>query len=168
MKRIVLFLAAVLLVFTGLSCSKDTSGTDTDGDSFAESAYGHLLELLKIPRGSDNEKAVSDRLSCSLCRFASGRAIVYCPHTTAGITINENADPDVVHDLLLGLNKAFPDRAEFRHGEGNSAAHLKASAMGSSVTVIIDSGKLVLGTWQGIYFTEFDPPRNRKFYVKVL
>jgi len=66
------------------------------------------------------------------------------------------------------LDKAFPDRAEFRHGEGNSAAHLKASAVGSSVTVIIEGGKLVLGTWQGIYFCEFDPPRNRKFFVKVI
>jgi secondary thiamine-phosphate synthase enzyme len=100
--------------------------------------------------------------------ITSGIAIVYCAHTTAGITINENADPDVVHDLLIGLNNAFPDRTEFRHGEGNSAAHLKASAMGSSVTVIIDGGKLVLGTWQGIYFAEFDPPRQRKFYAKVM
>lgn len=98
----------------------------------------------------------------------SGIAVVYCPHTTAGITINENADPDVVTDLLFALNKTYPDRPEFKHGEGNSAAHLKASAMGSSVTVIIDSGKLVLGTWQGIYFCEFDPPRNRKFSVKVV
>jgi secondary thiamine-phosphate synthase enzyme len=97
-----------------------------------------------------------------------GIAVVYCPHTTAGITINENADPDVARDLLLGLEKAFPDRAEFRHGEGNSSAHLKASAMGSSATVIISGGKLVLGTWQGIYFCEFDPPRSRKFYVKVI
>jgi len=81
----------------------------------------------------------------------SGIAVIFCPHTTAGITINENADPDVVHDLLIGLNKAFPDRAEFRHGEGNSSAHLKASAMGSSATIIIENGKLLLGTWQGIY-----------------
>ena len=98
----------------------------------------------------------------------SGIAVVYCPHTTAGITINENADPDVVRDLLIGLNKAFPDRAEFRHDEGNSAAHLKASTLGSSVTVIIENGKPALGTWQGIYFCEFDPPRTRKFYVKVM
>ena len=97
-----------------------------------------------------------------------GIAVVYCPHTTAGVTINENADPDVVHDLLIGLNKAFPDRSEFRHCEGNSAAHLKASAMGSSATVIVRNGKLLLGTWQGVFFTEFDPPRNRKFFVKVL
>jgi secondary thiamine-phosphate synthase enzyme len=97
-----------------------------------------------------------------------GIAVVFNPHTTAGITINENADPDVIPDLLLGLNKAFPDRGEFRHAEGNSAAHLKASAMGASATIIIENGKLVLGTWQGIYFCEFDAPRNRKFYVKVL
>lgn len=98
---------------------------------------------------------------------ANGIAVVYCPHTTAGITINENADPDVIKDLLFALDKTFPDHAEFRHVEGNSAAHLKASTIGSSVTVIIDVGKPVLGTWQGIYFCEFDPPRNRKFYVKV-
>ena len=98
---------------------------------------------------------------------ADGIAVVYCPHTTAGITINENADPDVVRDMLLGLREAYPDRPQFRHAEGNSAAHLKASAVGSSVTVIIEKGKPLLGTWQGVYFCEFDPPRNRKFYVKV-
>ena len=97
-----------------------------------------------------------------------GLAVVFCPHTTAGVTINENADPTVVHDMLLGLDKAFPDRTEFRHMEGNSSAHLKASAVGESVTVIIKGGKLVLGTWQGIYFCEFDAPRSRKFFVKVV
>ena len=106
--------------------------------------------------------------------ITSGTAVVYCPHTTAGITINENADPDVVHDLLIGLAEAFPDRRSFRHGEGNSTAHLKASAMGSSATVIIENGKPLLGTWQGIYFCEFDPPEKtacsklRKFLVKVV
>jgi len=97
----------------------------------------------------------------------SGVAMVFIPHTTAGITINENADPDVVYDLLLGLDKAFPNQPGFRHGEGNSVAHLKASAMGFCATIIIDGGKLLLGTWQGIYFCEFDPPRSRKFYVKI-
>ena len=97
----------------------------------------------------------------------NGTLTVYCPHTTAAITINENADPDVVHDILLGLDAAFPDRAEFRHAEGNSAAHLKASAIGASETIIINDGNLILGTWQGIYFCEFDPPRNRQFYVNV-
>ena len=108
------------------------------------------------------------REAVSKSGVTDGVAVVYCPHTTAGITINENADPDVVHDMLIGLNKAFPDRAEFRHGEGNSSAHLKASAMGASATIIIDNGKLVLGTWQGIYFCEFDPPRSRKYFVKII
>ncbi|GHT20435.1 hypothetical protein FACS1894189_9280 [Planctomycetales bacterium] len=97
-----------------------------------------------------------------------GIALMYCPHTTAGITINENADPDVVSDLIFALNKTYPDRAEFQHTEGNSAAHLKASVIGTSETIIINNGKLVLGTWHGIYFYEFDPPRNRKFYVKII
>ena len=90
------------------------------------------------------------------------------PHTTAGITINENADPDVVTDLLLAYRKAFPDRPEFRHMEGNSSAHARASAMGSSVTIPVRNGRLVLGTWQGVYFCEFDGPRRRTFYVSVI
>lgn len=97
-----------------------------------------------------------------------GLALVYCPHTTAAVTINENADPDVVQDLLFALDATFPDRPQFRHGEGNSAAHLKSSCIGCSVTVPVSQGKLFLGTWQGIYFCEFDGPRNRRFYVKVL
>lgn len=97
-----------------------------------------------------------------------GICVVFCPHTTAGLTINENADPDVVSDMLFALNKTLPDRPEFRHSEGNSHAHLKASYTGSSVTVIVENGRLLLGTWQGIYFCEFDGPRNRNFYVKVL
>ena len=97
-----------------------------------------------------------------------GICTVFCPHTTAGATINENADPDVVRDLLFALDKTYPDREEFRHAEGNSSAHLKASVMGSSITVIVEKGKLILGTWQGIYFCEFDGPRIRKYYVKVM
>lgn len=100
--------------------------------------------------------------------ISDGLCVVYCPHTTAGITINENADPDVVEDMLFGLDMAFCDRKEFRHSEGNSAAHLKASCVGSSASVIVENGRLVLGTWQEIYFCEFDGPRSRKFYVKVV
>ena len=99
---------------------------------------------------------------------SDGIVVVFCPHTTAGITINENSDRDVVHDLLLGLDKAFPDRHEFRHNEGNSSAHLRSSAVGTSETLIISDGRPVLGTWQDVYFCEFDAPRNRRFYVKVL
>ncbi len=100
--------------------------------------------------------------------ITDGLCVVYCPHTTAGLTINENADPDVVRDLLLGLDRAFPDRGDFRHAEGNSAAHLKASCVGSSVTVIVSGGRLALGTWQGIWFCEFDGPRSRRCSVKIL
>jgi len=101
-------------------------------------------------------------------KVRSGVTVIYCPHTSAGITINENCDPDVVHDMLLELDQAFPDRSDFQHAEGNSAAHLKASAVGSSVTVIIEDGELLLGTWQGIYFCEFDPPRQRTYHVKII
>lgn len=97
-----------------------------------------------------------------------GIAVVFVPHTTAGVTINENADPDVVLDILKGLDKIYPEQGGYRHAEGNSHAHLKASAMGASCTVIIENGDLKLGIWQGIYFCEFDGPRTRKVYVKVL
>ncbi len=97
-----------------------------------------------------------------------GLCVVCCPHTTAGITINENADPDLVRDLVLALERAYPDRPEFRHAEGNSAAHAKAAALGSSATVPVRAGRLMLGTWQGIYFCEFDGPRSRRFYVQLM
>ncbi|MGL6194537.1 MAG: secondary thiamine-phosphate synthase enzyme YjbQ [Thermoguttaceae bacterium] len=96
-----------------------------------------------------------------------GICVVYCPHTTAGITINENADPDVVRDMLLGLSKAFPDRPEFRHSEGNSHAHLKSSCVGVSQTLIVNDGNWCRGVWQTVYFCEFDGPRTRTFFVEV-
>jgi secondary thiamine-phosphate synthase enzyme len=99
----------------------------------------------------------------------SGRVVVYVPHTTAAVTINENADPDVQHDILLTLEELFPKaRRGYRHGEGNSDAHVKASLVGSSETVLIHDGRLVLGTWQGIYFAEFDGPRTRQIHVSVM
>ncbi|MEN6327058.1 MAG: secondary thiamine-phosphate synthase enzyme YjbQ [Syntrophomonas sp.] len=100
--------------------------------------------------------------------IAEGTALVYCPHTTAAITINENADPDVVHDMLKTLDKVYPwNSQDYRHAEGNSAAHLKASTIGCSQCIPITNGNLLLGTWQGIYFCEFDGPRQRSFYVKL-
>lgn len=96
-----------------------------------------------------------------------GICVIYCVHTTAAMTVNENADPDVVHDLIFALDKTFPDRPEFRHREGNSAAHLKSSVIGCSVTVPIAEGRLALGTWQGVYFCEFDGPRRRHFTVEI-
>ncbi|WP_257350862.1 secondary thiamine-phosphate synthase enzyme YjbQ [Pseudalkalibacillus decolorationis] len=99
----------------------------------------------------------------------SGIVYVYCPHTTAGITINENADPDVKYDMLMRLDEIYPwEHEKYRHAEGNSASHLKASTVGSSQIIIINNGELVLGTWQGIYFCEFDGPRTRSYYLKVL
>jgi len=97
-----------------------------------------------------------------------GIAVVFVPHTTAGVTINENTDPDVVEDILSSLNKSFPVNGNYLHYEGNSHAHIKASLMGSSCTVIIENGRMKLGTWQGVYFCEFDGPRDRKVYIKVI
>jgi secondary thiamine-phosphate synthase enzyme len=97
-----------------------------------------------------------------------GICIVYIPHTTAAVTINENADPSVPQDIVMELNKVVPFEDRYHHLEGNSAAHIKASLLGCSQTVLIESGKLVLGTWQGIFFCEFDGPRNRKVHVKVM
>ncbi|HUT52356.1 MAG TPA: secondary thiamine-phosphate synthase enzyme YjbQ [bacterium] len=98
----------------------------------------------------------------------SGVVVAFVPHTTAGITINENADPDVQRDILAHLEKLVPERGSWRHSEGNSDAHLQASIMGSSVTVIIENGRLVLGTWQSVFFCEFDGPRSRQLHVKVI
>jgi len=99
----------------------------------------------------------------------AGAIVVYCPHTTAGLTIQENADPDVVHDMLLWLNHHIPKNLPgFRHGEGNSDSHIKTSLIGTSVMVLVENGDLVLGTWQGIYFCEFDGPRRRKVHVQLL
>ncbi len=102
-------------------------------------------------------------------KIQNGIVTIYCPHTTGGITINENADPDVVRDFMRRLEEVFPWHHEKdRHGEGNTAAHLKASTVGPSQTVIIEKEKMVLGTWQGIYFCEFDGPRRRNVYVKII
>jgi len=97
-----------------------------------------------------------------------GICIVFIPHTTAAVTINENADPSVVHDIVMELNKIIPFKDHYHHSEGNSPAHIKASLVGCSEIVFVESGKLVLGTWQGIFFCEFDGPRNRKVHVKVV
>ena len=123
---------------------------------------------LSTPRESLYDITPQVREAITKSGISDGIAVIFCPHTTAGITINENTDPDVVHDILLGLRKAYPEQSGFRHYEGNSTAHLKASAMGLGVTVIVENGKPVLGTWQSIYFCEFDPPRNRRFFVKVM
>jgi secondary thiamine-phosphate synthase enzyme len=98
----------------------------------------------------------------------NGICYLYVPHTTAGLTINENADPDVTIDIINGLEKIVPLRGNYRHAEGNSDAHIKASMMGFSLMVPVINGRLALGTWQGIYFCEFDGPRNRKLKIGIM
>ena len=102
--------------------------------------------------------------------ISEGLCTVFCPHTTAAITINENADPDVQRDLKLALGDIFGryDRPDFHHAEGNSHAHLKSSVVGASETIPISGGQLALGIWQGIYFCEFDGPRNRRYHVQIV
>ncbi len=99
--------------------------------------------------------------------ITEGVCHIYIPHTTAGITINEGADPDVVRDMTKELNKIVPFEDDYHHREGNSAAHIKTSMMGSSVTTIIQNGKLLLGTWQAIFLCEFDGPRTRRVLVRI-
>ena len=108
------------------------------------------------------EKAARDE------KIESGIGLVYTPHTTAAVTINENADPDVPRDILAALDRAVPLSANYRHSEGNSAAHVKSSLVGASEMVVIENGRLVLGTWQSIFFCEFDGPRTRKVVIKFI
>jgi secondary thiamine-phosphate synthase enzyme len=97
-----------------------------------------------------------------------GICVVFIPHTTAAVTLNENADSDVPRDVMLALDCISPDRKEFRHNEGNSAAHTKTSLVGPSITFIVSGGRPLLGTWQGVWFNEYDGPRERKVFVRVL
>ncbi|KAF2960790.1 MULTISPECIES: secondary thiamine-phosphate synthase enzyme YjbQ [unclassified Thermotoga] len=101
-------------------------------------------------------------------KVKNGICVVFVPHTTAGITINENADPSVRQDIMNTMNKLVPPSAGYTHLEGNADSHIKASVLGSSVTLIIENGRPLLGTWQGIYFCEFDGPRTRSVYIKVV
>ena len=101
-------------------------------------------------------------------KIEEGICLVYTPHTTAAITINENADPDERRDILAALDRAVPFSANYRHAEGNSATHVKSSMVGASELIIIEKGRLVLGTWQSIFFCEFDGPRTRKFFISII
>lgn len=117
-------------------------------------------ELIDIT--SEVQKAVNS------AGINEGICIIYTPHTTAAITINENADPDVRRDIITGLTHLNFEKVDFAHMEGNSPAHVKSSLLGCSETVIVEKGKLLLGTWQGIYFCEFDGPRHRKVHIKII
>lgn len=131
----------------------------------------NMLHSFKIQTSSRDEMVdVTSEVNAEIKRkkVKSGVVTVYCPHTTAGITINENADPDVKRDMIRRFDEVYPwvDEKD-QHFEGNTAAHLKASTVGSSQQIIIENGSLLLGTWQGIYFCEFDGPRNRTCYIKI-
>ena len=119
--------------------------------------HTQMVDITHLIRKAVADSGVSD-----------GICTVFIPHTTAAVTINENADPDVVRDFTTEIDKIVPWEDGYHHMEGNSAAHLKASMIGFSEQIIVDGGKLVLGTWQGIYFCEFDGPRRRNVYVKVM
>lgn len=114
----------------------------------------------------DITRAVADAVKEE--NVVSGICYVFVPHTTAAVTINENADPDVPRDIIMELDKVIPFHDNYRHMEGNSAAHIKTSLIGSSEAVFIENGNLVLGTWQSLFFCEFDGPRTRKYMVKVI
>jgi secondary thiamine-phosphate synthase enzyme len=118
------------------------------------------FEMIDIT--AEVQKAVGEE------KIESGICLIYTPHTTAAVTINENADPDVSRDILAALDKAVPLNANYRHMEGNSAAHVKASLVGASELVIIEKGRIVLGTWQSIFFCEFDGPRSRKVFISII
>ncbi|MNC41484.1 hypothetical protein D3C75_902530 [compost metagenome] len=131
-----------------------------------------MLQMLEITTSKRDEMRDITREVRSVVNKSgvqNGLALIYCPHTTAGIAINENADPDVKHDVLMRLDEVYPwKHPKYRHAEGNTASHLKAITTGTSQTVIIHNGELLLGRWQGIYFCEFDGPRNRQYYVKTM
>ncbi len=125
--------------------------------SISSRSHEELIDITGEVMNAVRESAVSE-----------GICVIYTPHTTAGITINENADPDVRRDIIRGLAHFQFEKVDFAHMEGNSPAHLKSSLVGCSETVMINESKLVLGTWQGIFFCEFDGPRQRKVLVKII
>ena len=120
------------------------------------SARSEMIDITGLVRSAVRDSGIRD-----------GVCHVFVPHTTAAVTINENADPDVPRDMLMALDKAIPWQDRYRHLEGNSAAHVKSSLVGASETVLVEAGNLVLGTWQSLFFCEFDGPRTRNVLVKV-
>jgi secondary thiamine-phosphate synthase enzyme len=129
------------------------------------------MQTIKVSTSSREELVdITDRIKDLVRRntWRQGLMLVYCPHTTAGVTINEAADPSVVRDITVALNGLVPRSGDYRHMEGNSDAHIKSSLVGCSEQLMVEDGSLVLGTWQGIFFAEFDGPRQRKVHVHFL
>lgn len=129
--------------------------------------YTHNYQFSKRMQMADITRQIKEDLTDS--NIQEGIVVVYTPQTTAGITINENADSDVIRDMLNGFERAFPTyHSDYHHFEGNSHAHMKSTVFGPSQTLIIHEGKIILGIWQSIYLCEFDGPRNRTYYVKII
>lgn len=129
------------------------------------------MEKIQIKTGKRIEFLdITSRVEAAVKKsgIKSGVCHVFVPHTTAGVTINENADPNVIRDIIMELDKMVPRDDNYTHAEGNSAAHIKSSLMGCSQQVLIDDGRLVLGTWQSLFFCEFDGPRSRSVWVSVM
>jgi len=130
-----------------------------------------MIQTLQVRSSKQTEFIDITRLVQEFVQKAGvedGLCILLVPHTTAAVTINENADPSVPRDILMELNKIVPFEDRYQHTEGNSPAHIKSSLIGCSQTLFIESGELLLGTWQGIFFCEFDGPRNRQVHIKVI
>lgn len=128
------------------------------------------MQVINIPTKKREELVdITDKIQSVLNEnnWQNGLLFLYCPHTTAGVTINEAADPSVVRDIVVHLNKLVPHKGDYEHLEGNSDAHIKSSLIGCSEKVLIENKRLILGTWQGIFFAEFDGPRSRKVYVNL-
>jgi secondary thiamine-phosphate synthase enzyme len=113
---------------------------------------------------------ITDKIQAAVSKskINEGICVVFCPHTTAGLTINENADPSVQSDIINALNKLIPENAGYAHSEGNADSHVKSSLFGTSLNIIVENGRLCLGTWQGIYFCEGDGPRSREIWIKII
>jgi len=129
------------------------------------------MEKIDIKTNSRSELIdITDRIRAIVKRSKvnDGICFIFCPHTTAGLTINENADPKVKRDIINSLNKLIPENAGYSHTEGNADSHIKSSLFGSSLTVFVENGQLALGTWQGIYFCESDGPRSREVWIKII
>lgn len=130
-----------------------------------------MLYSFEVPTKTRNEFIdITHKIEETISKsgIKSGICVVFVPHTTAAVTINENADPSVKSDIVKTLNKVIPANWDYTHIEGNSDSHIKSTLVSPSITLIIENGKLVLGTWQGVYFCEFDGPRRRKVFIKIL
>ncbi len=141
------------------------------GETPLRPCYNHFMKKLELSTASRNQIIdITDLVQKAIDKetWQDGLVLVYCPHTTAAISVNENADPDVKTDMNAFLKELVPQRPDFQHAEGNSDAHIKGTLAGFSQTFIIENGELQLGTWQGIYFMEFDGPRRREVWLKYI